>query len=257
MEKKILAIHLGEKKVILRFEDEKLSIRPNTYTELRLFPGKVLNDADFKEIKYLDELDDHLNYAKKLLVKAPKSEADIKARLEKRGANKKQIKAVIDNLKQYHLLDDGSYLNELLELYEYKNYGKNKIIESLKKKGISYDTINSLEFSEKKEYRKAENLLPSLEKKFYKYNYASKKEHAYAFLLRYGFDMDVARVTVDKLKPGDYEYELSVLERDYKATYMRYMRKYRKEEIHEKITSHLLSKGYRYNDIKKVRGKIK
>ncbi|MCR5332973.1 MAG: recombination regulator RecX [Bacilli bacterium] len=257
MEKKILAIHLGEKKVILRFEDEKLSIHPNTYTELRLYPNKVLTDEDFKEIKYLDELDEHLNYAKKLLAKTPKSEADIKERLAKRGANKKQTKAVIESLKKYHLLDDGAYLNELLELYEYKCYGKNKIIESLKKKGVSSSMIASLHFSEKKEYDKASKVLPSCEKKFGKYNFASKKEHAYAYLLRYGFDMEVARATVELLKPGDYKYEMEKLEKDYKATYIRYMRKYRKEEIHEKVTNYLLGKGYRYNDIKKVRGKIK
>ena len=47
--KKILGIHLGEKKVILRFADEKISIHHNTYTELKLFPGTELSEKDINK----------------------------------------------------------------------------------------------------------------------------------------------------------------------------------------------------------------
>lgn len=252
--KKILGLHIGEKKVILRFEEEKISVHQYTYIEMKLYPGKILSDKDFKEMKYLDELDDYLNYAKKLLLKNTRSEEYIKDKLSNKGANQKQIKAVVNTLKQYHLISDDDYLKELLELYEYKCYGKHKIEEHLKQKGISLNKIKSLKFSDSNELKKAKQLLPQLEKKFAKYNNASKKEHIYAYLLRNGFDGDIAREVSSKAKASDPSQELKLLKKEYETVSRRYMAKYKYEEVNQKVTEYLLRKGYRYSDIEKVKG---
>ena len=252
--KKILGIHLGEKKVILRFEDEKMSIHPNTYTELKLFPGKELTEKDIKDIEYLDELDQYLEYIKKVVIKNPKSESEIKDRLSKKGASKKQIKSIIDKLKVYHLIDDKYLIKETLENLEYRNFGKNKIIETLKKKGFDNDAIQKLEFDDTKEFKKAKNLLPSLERKNSKYPYQSKKQHIYAALLRNGYGHDIAMKVAEMAKPNDRSDELSILKKDYQKVYLRYSKKYSKEDLERKVTEYLLSKGYKYNDIKIIEG---
>lgn len=252
--KKILGIHLGEKKVILRFTDEKMSIHPNTYTELKLFPGKELTEKDIKDIQYLDELDGYLEYIKKVIVKNPKSESEIKERLSKKGANKKQIKSIVDKLKMYHLIDDKYLIKETIENLEYRKIGKNKIVETLKKKGFSYEAIQKLEFDDANELKKAKLLLPSLERKNAKYPYQSKKQHIYAALLRNGYDADIAMKVADMAKPNDKKDELVILRKDYQKVYLRYSKKYPKEDFKRKVCEYLLSKGYRYNDIKQIEG---
>lgn len=252
--KKILGIHLGEKKVILRFTDEKISIHPNTYTELKLFPGKELSEKDIKDIKYLDELDEYLEYIKKVIVKNPKSESEIKERLTKKGASKKQIKSIIDKLKMYHLIDDKYLIKETVENLEYRKMGKNKIIETLKKKGFTPEAIQKLEFDDQNELKKAKLLLPSLERKNAKYPYQVKKQHIYASLMRNGYDADIALKVADMAKPNDKKDELDILRKDYQKVYLRYVKKYPKEDLKRKVCEYLLSKGYRYNDIKQIEG---
>lgn len=252
--KKILGIHLGEKKVILRFTDEKISIHPNTYTELKLFPGKELSEKDIKDIKYLDELDEYLEYIKKVIVKNPKSEIEIKERLTKKGASKKQIKSIIDKLKMYHLIDDKYLIKETIENLEYRKMGKNKIIETLKKKGFTPEAIQKLEFDGQNELKKAKLLLPSLERKNAKYPYQVKKQHIYASLMRNGYDADIALKVADMAKPNDKKDELDILRKDYQKVYLRYVKKYPKEDLKRKVCEYLMSKGYKYNDIKQIEG---
>ena len=252
--KKILGIHIGEKKVIIRFQDEKMSIHPNTYTELKLFPGKELTPKDIKDIENLDKLDEYLEYIKKVIAKAPKSEEDIKERLSKKGANKTQIKTIIEKLKRYHLIDDKQLINDILDTCDYKCVGKNKIIETLKKKGIPSESINKIYFDDANELKKAKRLLPTLEKRCSKYNFASKKEHIYTALLRNGYDSDIAMQVVELAKPNEYKVELDILRKEYSRVYHRYERKYSKDDIDRKITEYLLSKGYRYADINRVKG---
>lgn len=252
--KKILGIHIGEKKVILRFEDEKMSISPNTYTEFKLYPGKVLTEKDIKDLNNLNEVDKYLESIKKLLAKGPRSEQEIKEKLIKKGANKTQTKLIIAKLKTYHLIDDNAYIEEIIENGEYKNHGKNKIIENLKKKGIPYESISKIEFNDKNELKKARNLIPSLEKKFAKYNYSKKREHIYSFLLRNGFDSDVAIKAIEDIKPSNPKEELDILRKEYIKVYQRYSRKYSHTDLDRKITEYLLSKGYRYADIVRVKG---
>ena len=252
--KKILGLHVGEKKVILRFEDEKISIHPYTYVELKLYVGKILTPKDFKDIKYLDELDIYLTYAKKLLSKSNRSEQYLLDKLLTKGASKKQANAVIKSLKEARLLNDDYLLEELLDVYEYKCYGKHKIIESLKQKGISSNKIEKLYFNESSELKKAKSLLPSLEKKFAKYNTSKKKEHIYSYLIRYGFDGDVARSVSNLAKANKQSDELESLRKEYLSVSKRYMRKYSYKDVDKKVDEYLLRKGYRYQDIKVVKG---
>ena len=56
--KKIKRIKIGQKKVIIIFNDEdKLEINPNVYTEFNFFVGKLLSKKDITEIKKRNEIE--------------------------------------------------------------------------------------------------------------------------------------------------------------------------------------------------------
>lgn len=255
--KKILGIHLGEKKVILKFSDSKLDISPNTYTEFRLYEGKVLNDEELKEIKKVDELDKYLTYAKKLVLASNKSEKEVNDKLTKKGAKPRQIGLIIKELKKYSLIDDKRLMEDLISSASYKGYGEKRIKDILYKKGIKKELIESYIFLDKDELIKAKGLLPSLEKKFSKYNYESKKEHIYNAILRNGYSYEISAKVVEQVKEKDSKHEPEVLKKNYIKVKNRYIKKYNKDELDYKINQYLLSKGYKFSDISKIKGETK
>lgn len=252
--KKIIGIHLGEKKVIIKFIDGKLDVTHNTYLEKRLFEGKILSNDDIKELEYLNSLDKYLEFAKKSVLTSQCSEKTLKDKLVKKGANKKTIDYIINELKKYDLINDDTFLKDLLDSYEYRLYGKNRIVENLIKKGLEKDKINNLKFNDNKEYQKGLKLLPNLEKRFAKYNYQMKKSHIHQALLRYGYDIDIANKIIVNIKENDIKHELETLKNDYQKIKTKYVKKYDSFELDDHITKYLLAKGYQYKDILKIKG---
>ena len=139
-----------------------------------------------------------------------------------------------------------------MEYYNSLNYGENKIKTKLRDKGIFDENISKMKFPLSIERKKANNLLPKLEKKYDKYNASSKKSHIYNAYLLEGFSRDIASEMVGKIKEPNSKDELAKLKSDYQKTKLRLSRKYKGQELRQKVLSSLLSKGYRMNDILKV-----
>lgn len=72
--------------------------------------------------------------------------------------------------------------------------------------------------------------------------------------MRNGYDADIALKVIDMVKPNDKKDELDILRKDYQKVYLRYVKKYPKEDLKRKVCEYLMSKGYRYNDIKQIEG---
>ena len=139
-----------------------------------------------------------------------------------------------------------------MEYYNSLNYGKNKIIHKLSDKGIFDETINKIEFPVSIEKKKASNILNKLEKKYEKYNYSQKKSHIYNAYLQLGFDNDIASEMINKIKESSPIEENEKLKSDYQKVKIRLERKYKGQELRQKIIQNLMQKGYRLNDIIKI-----
>lgn len=252
--KKITGIYLGKEKVIIKFSDEKMNISKSAYLEMMLYEGKELSDKEIKKIKDIDELDKYLTSAKKYVLASLRSEKEVKDKLLNIGAKPRQINHIVNELKKYSLIDDASLMKDLIDNASYKNYGEARIKEILYKKGISKELIDPYSFEDRSELSKAKRLLPSLEKKFSKYNYRLMKEHIYQALLRYGYSYEVANKVIENVKSNDTKHELEILKKDYLKVKNRYIKKYNKDEVDFKINQYLLSKGYRQTDINKIKG---
>jgi len=250
---KITKIKILKNKVNISFDNSnKLSIDKDVFTNFYLYEGKELDKEEYKKIKELNDSNKLLQYALKLRSKALYSEYKMREKLYKKETSKKDVDKVIKILKGYDLIDDKAYTSDLVEYYNSLNYGENKIKTKLSDKGIFKEQIEKLKFPISIEKKKANNLLPKLEKKYDKYNVTQKKQHLYNAYLLEGFNKDIASEMTSKIKETNYKDELDKLKLDYQKVKTRLERKYKGKELRQKILTSLLSKGYKMNDILKV-----
>ena len=230
----------------------KLSIDNDTFSNFYLYEGKELTKEEYKNIIELNNSSKLLGYALKLRSKALYSEFKMREKLYKKEASKKDVDKVIKILKNYDLIDDKAYTQELVEYYNSLNYGENKIKTKLSDKGIFKEQIDKLKFPISIEKKKANNLFPKLEKKYDKYNASLKKQHIFNAYLAEGYSRELASEMTSKIKSPNQKDELDKLKLDYQKAKTRLQRKYKGKELRQKILSSLLTKGYKLNDILKV-----
>lgn len=252
--KQIEKVKIGKSKVIIIFTNQdKLEITPNTYTEFNLFPKKTLTKKEIDEIISRSEIDKYFIYVSNLLSSRNYSKLKIKEKLLKKGASESQVELVIELLMKYQLIDDKEIIKEYLEYADYKHFGYNRIKDDLFKKGITSFYIDKIKYDEVRELKQAKLLLPSLVKKYDKYNYSSMKKHCYEAYLRFGYNGDIALKALEGLPPLDEKKEIRLLKLDYEKAIRKYKDKLSEYEYKEKVTEYLLSKGYRYKDIKSLK----
>ena len=250
---RITKIKILKNKVNISFDNSnKLSIDKEVFTNFYLYEGKELTKEEYKSILELNDTNKLLQYALKLRSKAIYSEYKLREKLYSKEASKRSVDKVIKILKGYDLIDDKAYASDLVEYYNSLNYGENKIKTKLSDKGIFKETIDKIKFPISIEKKKANNLLPKLEKKYDKYNASSKKSHIYNAYLLEGYSKDIASEMTNKIKSPNQKDELDKLKSDYLKTKTRLERKYKGKELKQKILSSLLTKGYKMNDILKV-----
>ncbi len=247
--KKILSIHVGKKKALLHFEDEVISLSLNTYFQFHLYENKILSEQELKQINKFNEIDKYIEYAKTAISRSYMSEKCLTDKLAKKNVNSGDIAYIIAYLKEKHLLDDEQYGNDLLEYLQSKNFGKNKIIDILYKKGLKASFIKNIDFNDENEIKKAKSLIPSLEKKYSKYNYKNKISHIESALLRNGFETNIIPLIKLNIENIDEEDELNKLKIDYLKATKKYLKKYEKNDANNKVIKYLLAKGYSYKNI--------
>lgn len=252
---KITKIKIYKSKVSITFDTlKKIDISKDIYPNFYLYEGKEISKKEYNEITSLNNSSKLLQYALKIRSKAIYSEFQMREKLYKKEATKPEVDKVIKILKSYDLINDEAYALDLCEYYNSLNYGKNKIIRKLSEKGIFEKEINKIKFPESIEKKKANNLLPKLEKKYEKYNSSQNKQHIYNAYIQQGFDSDIASSMINKIKESNNKDELEKLKSDYKKAKLRLERKYKGKELKQKIIQNLLQKGYRLNDIVKIIG---
>lgn len=242
-------------KVRLVFSNkEKLEISNDTYVNHNFYVNKILTSKDISSLKKEESGVKDLNYATKLALTSIISKNEIIERLKKRKVSEPNIKKIIKFLDENKIIDESNNIKEKLEYYNYKNYGERKIKEELHQKGFKKEDINKIKFSYSSELRKAINNIDILNKKYKDLPYGIKKEKSYQFLLSKGFETEIINDALLKLEKEDTKLVNKKLKQDYEKALISYKRKYKKDELKEKIIAYLLRKGYRYQDIKEVLG---
>lgn len=229
-----------------------MELDKEVYPNFYLYLGKEVSKKEYNQIKEYNNVASLMKYALRIRSKAIYSEYQMREKLYKKEASKKEVDKVIKSLKQYDLIDDKAYALDLVEYYNSLNYGENKIKKKLSDKGIFDEYISKISFSRTSENQKAKKLLPKLEKKYSKYNDSQKKSHIYNAYIQEGFDVDIARTYSNMISKSSLKEENEKLEKEFEKVYVRLSRKYQKKELKQKVITSLLAKGYKLNDIMKI-----
>lgn len=232
---------------------EELLLLEQTVTEFNLYKNKELSDQYLKEIQEYNQVEDYFLLATKLVNKGTRNKDKLVEHLSKNGAKKSQIKMVMDKLQKFGYFDEEKLIKEVVANCNAKYLGVNKIKSTLISKGIAEEKVSKLKFNNLVEFSKAEIQSKKLIKKYKKECFESLKRKTYLGLIQKGFDDSVSKECVEKFCKFDKKHELNMLKLDYAKYFSSYSRKYKGNELKQKIVNRLLSKGYKINDINLIK----
>ena len=147
----IKKIKIGKRAVTLVFDEEEIKISPDTYTDFRLYVGKILSGEEIAALKNSDDISKLLKSALISVSKGHPSKQEMIEKLKLKKATPKAIAKVIATLEESGLLDDCQLIKDYLSYAELKGFGKKRIISALIEKGLPGHLIEGITFDEARE----------------------------------------------------------------------------------------------------------
>lgn len=242
----------------IKFDNkEEISLSFNVYSSYNLYINKIIEEKEFKNIKEENEIDSLFSYALTRLARHEYSSKKLEEILYEKTKNQKHIKKTIEKLRELGFLDESNLVNVIIDRCDRKHYGYNRIIKSLKEKGVSVKEISKVKYDLSREEKEARIQVDILKNRYKNKNNFELKKAVFSGLIRYGFDESISNDLVSKFVFTNHNHELNVLKLDYQKYFSRLSRKYKSNELDEKLISLLLAKGYKYNDIISVKENTK
>lgn len=164
-----------------------------------LHEGQKLSSTEIENLKSADQLHRSLDSALKFLGPRPRSKAEIRARLHRRGFDAETIQEVLARLKEQKLVDDAAFARFWRQSRENFRPRSRRLIEvELRRKGVDTETI--LEATEGLDdelgaYRVAQRKAISLAGLDY-YNF---RKRLGTFLKQRGFAYETINHTIDQI----------------------------------------------------------
>ena len=237
--------------VMLYLEDEKIMISDDDYFAYNIKNNKGLDEKTYNTLKDNEViLKAYRSCLRKLEIK-DFSEKQINDFLYRKQLNHKQIKDIIDKLKQYELLDDEKYcINRINSLSESSSY--RQIRNKLKNDGINEDIIDKyLIVDEDKEYTKAKHLAEKYLRTIKNKSYNASKAALISKLVNSGYSYNMAKKVSESVNIGK-DNEEDLLNNEYMKAYRKYSKKYSDYELRQRIYAYLLNKGFESDMIKNI-----
>ena len=250
---KITKIKKTKSKVIVTFDGGKIELYPSTYASYHLYINKIIEEAELSKMKEENKIEEYFLYATRRLVLTSYSPNKIEEFLYKKGANKSQIKKVLEKLRKYDFINESKMVEEIISFCDSKHYGYYRIIKMLNDKKISKEEIAKVEYNSIREEKECELQIKLIQNRYKNKNEFNRKKSIFSALVRCGFDESLSLELVNKFSNSNHIHEINVLKLDYQKCFLKYSRKYTGFELSQKITNSLLSKGYRINDINYVK----
>lgn len=247
MEKKrITDIHILKKKIVIYFDNEKIEINPNTFTEFNLYLNKLLSKVDIDKLLAFDSYTKDLNYALGLISKYAYTSSKLKKKLIAKKIKDTNIKMIMRYLAEHELLDDFAFAVSYADTLIHRHKGKNFIKEKLHELGISEEdiikVIQGLDVNAVSET--LIKYIKKLDAQYSKKDIIDKKNKIINNLLRNGYSLSEINKALEKVKLTYVNYESAI-----KKDYQKFKRLY---DDNKKIVNALRRKGYSYSKIKGV-----
>jgi len=167
--------------------------------EAGLRVGEVLTPERLEALRRADERQQAHDAALRLLAYRPRSEAEMRFRLARRGLPPVAVQEAVDRLLQQGLLDDDAFARYWVETRRQSNpRGRRLLRQELAAKGVGVETARQAvaAVAEDDDARRA------AEKKagqLHDQDYATVRRRLGQFLLRRGFPSETARALVEEL----------------------------------------------------------
>lgn len=104
--------------------------------------GDELNAEKIASLQEADAREQALQYALRLLAYRPRSQAEVRQRLEQRGWNERIIEETLERLRQNGLLNDAAFAHSWVEnRHTFRPRGRRLLVQELRQKGLDEQTI--------------------------------------------------------------------------------------------------------------------
>lgn len=247
---KIINIKKKGTNFVIEFDNNQtLTVVDVIKIDFNLYKNKVITEKTLSELKEQNEIEKLFSKSVKRLLIHDYSPSKMREYLKKNGGTKSQIDEVIKKLRKYSFLNEEEIIKNVISYCDSKHYGFNKIILMLIQREIDKTKIDKVKYNLKREQKEAKLQADILKNRYKNKNNHNLKNSVYSSLIRYGFNDEVAKNITSKIHNSPTD-ELNVLKLEYQKLFSSYSRKIKGKELRQKITDKLLSKGYKYSDIK-------
>lgn len=190
--------HRGRVRVYL---DDKfaLSLEPEVVLTARLAVGHELSGEQINELATRDDFERCLKAAAHYLDYRPRSEAELRARLSRRGFQEGSVVAVVARFKEHGLVDDAAFAHFWQDNRQaFRPQSQSLTRLELKRKGVAEEVINGVIATaddDENAYRAAQRKARSLPLG----EYRVFRQRLGDYLRRRGFSYGVINNTVEQL----------------------------------------------------------
>ncbi|MBQ4098504.1 MAG: RecX family transcriptional regulator [Clostridia bacterium] len=171
-----------------------------TVMKFRLKVGQEIDTDKLDEIQCDSERLKATEKALNFLSNRAKTKKQVKEYLQKKGYTEKTVSAVMEKLIEYKYVSDENYAEDYVRVYSSKK-GKRLIAMELKQRGVLEDdmrlALDSIENEEESALKIAEKYIKNKEKS------RENLLKCYKYLISKGFDYDLAKQTVERIKTDE------------------------------------------------------
>ena len=161
--------------------------------------GQELSETDRERLAGADNRQKCLNAAYRLLAVRPRSEQEIRQRLQKRGFESDHLEKAIASLKEKGLLDDGAFARFWKDNRQsFRPRSRRLTALELRRKGVDGAAIATA-VNEIDEGESAYRAALSRARRLITSDYQDFRRRLGQYLVRRGFDYDIIQQTVDKI----------------------------------------------------------
>ncbi|NOK60503.1 MAG: RecX family transcriptional regulator [Chloroflexi bacterium AL-W] len=181
-----------------------LGISLTTLTREGLYVGKVLSEADYQRLEQTETTEKSLYVALRLLSARPRSTAEIRERLQRKGFTATSIEQTVERLRELDLLDDTAFARLWIENRQtHRPRGVNALRDELRRKGVHRDIVEATLQDDQLIGDETEQAITLARSIVHKYsdspNRTTFARRMGGYLQRRGFNFDIVHSVIDQL----------------------------------------------------------
>ncbi len=252
----IKEINVTNNYILIVLENKKkFKISEDDFFEYKYKAKQSLTNSDVENLEKISNF--HAAYLKALnqLKYKDRTEYEIRQTLYD-GFNliKPDVDKIIEKLKRYDYINDIRYIQDFVVISENKLHGFNKIKDGLIQVKINSDLIEThLLYNEDKEIHMAIEFAQKSLNTIKNHNQRQSVNKLRSRLLYRGFNNIVINEVLKQIDiPYDYEVEKALLKKDYDKIMRRYINKYDKSQLKNRLFNYLAGRGYKYEIINEL-----